>query len=471
MSDREKILMRITPNHEGYKLFHDGTLALSQVESNGIRIDMDYLRHTRKALRIRCNSMQQDLLGSKVWRLWRRRYGEKSSLGSGDQLGNILFRDMGYKQPKEDRTSQGRFRTDDATLSKTKDPFVLKYLRWKKLTAINGGKLAEIQREVCDGFIHPNYNLNLVITYRSSSDNPNFQNYHVRDKELSEIVRRCFIPRKGCALVENDFKGLEVGTAACYCLDPVLIKYVKDPTLDMHRDMAMEIYKLGQKYITKDIRYLGKNGFVFPEFYGDWYKSVAPVLWEAIKEKGFKGPDGKSLYRHLHRHGIKRLGECDYEEDPVKGTFEYHIKRVEHSFWKERFKVYDQWKRQWYSKYLKCGYFDSLTGFRYEGVFDRKQTSNYPIQGSGFHCTLWSLIQAQREQNRNRVGRLTVGQIHDSVLTDVPIKELDDHHALMKDIVERRLPRHWKWIVVPMKIETEIAGAGKTWFDKVEVKI
>ena len=35
-------------NHEGYKLFHEGCIALSQVEANGIRIDTDYLNRAKQ---------------------------------------------------------------------------------------------------------------------------------------------------------------------------------------------------------------------------------------------------------------------------------------------------------------------------------------------------------------------------------------------------------------------------------------
>jgi hypothetical protein len=143
--------------------------------------------------------------------------------------------------------------------------------------------------------------------------------------------------------------------------------------------------------------------------------------------------------------------------------------QVEHDFWKRRFKVFDRWKRDWFNAYLHNGHFDSLTGFRYSGIFDRKQTSNYPIQGSAFHCLLWSLIRNQQLIRKTRARRLIVGQIHDSMLSDVPTRELDDHCGMVKDIVEVQLRKHWEWINVPLTIETEISAPRTTWYEKKEV--
>ncbi len=324
--------------------------------------------------------------------------------------------------------------------------------------------------------LHPFFNLNTVGTYRSSSDRPNFQFNPVRDIEISELVRKCIIPLdKNHSIVENDFKGLEVGTNACYNLDPKLIKYVKDSTLDMHRDQAMDLFFLPLEYFaqkmdtSKEVRHLSKNGFVFPEFYGDWYKSICPQMWEQIGLRNLKGPDGKSLYEWLRKHGIKELGRCDFDGDAEEGTFEHHVMKVERKLW-SMFRVYKQWKTDFYEQYLKRGYFDSLTGFRYEGFFEKNQVTNFPAQGSGFHLLLQTLIWYLKE-NRKQKMRCKVGaQIHDSMFTNVPNKMLDEHSALMHELVSVRLKKEWKWIVVPMEAETEISPSHTTWFDKRSVE-
>ena len=459
--------MRITPTtNAGYQLLHEGAQALSVVETNGIKVDVGYLKQTRKELTRRTEDMRKEMTESKVWKIWRKRFGDRASFTSGPQLGTVLFTDLGYKP--EFFTASGKPSTDQWALEHTKDPFTVKYLRWKKLCNANDNFLAGIERETCDGVLHPFFNLNTVVSYRSSSEGPNFQNFPKRDPEIGKLIRRAFIPR--WAFTEHDFKGVEVGTSACYNKDPKLIAYVKDASLDMHRDMAMEMFMLPLKEITKPIRQIGKNGFVFPEFYGDWYKSITVAVWDDIESGEVKTASGVPVIEHLRKKGITARGACDSEEDAVKGTFEHHIQEVEHSFWKVRFKVYDRWKQQWFRDYQKRGYVDSLTGFRYEGIFDRKQVCNWPIQGSAFHCLLWTLIQAQKEIRKSKARRLIIGQIHDSMLTDCPPDEMVEHCALVNDIVNRRLREHWDWIVVPLTVDMEMSVPGTTWYDKKDVK-
>jgi DNA polymerase I-like protein with 3'-5' exonuclease and polymerase domains len=64
-----------------------------------------------------------------------------------------------------------------------------------------------------------------------------------------------------------------------------------------------------------------------------------------------------------------------------------------------------------------------------------------------------------------------VGQIHDSVIGDVHAKELDDYLSHIKYLVEEALPKAFPWIIVPMKIEAEIAPEGKSWYHKKEIAI
>ncbi len=454
---------------QGYKLFHEGMQALSQVEANGIRIDTDYLAQAKEECKGKIAELKASLLTDDVFKKWRRRYGPKTNMGSREQLGEVVFGVMDY--PCKVHTPSGRPSTDDEAMRAVKLPFVQNYLeaeRWKK--ALNT-YLKGIEREVCDGYLHPFFNLHTTATYRSSSDSPNFQNIPIRRPEIAKLIRSAFIPRgPNRQIVENDFKGIEVGVSACYNKDPVLIKYVSDPTKDMHGDMGQQCYIVPAKMMTKLIRYCAKNRFVFPEFYGNWYKPVANDLWTAISEMNLATADGKPLKQHLREHGIKRLGKCDPEIDAVPGTFEYHIKEVEDDFWHRRFKVYDQWKKDWNEAYIERGYFDTLTGFRCSAMMDRKQCVNFPIQGSAFHCLLWSLIRVQKLLRKYRLKSLIIGQIHDSMIMDVLVREMKDVMDIVRQVTTVDLAKHWSWICVPLRIEVEAAPPGKSWYEKAEVK-
>jgi DNA polymerase-1 len=462
--------MKSTTSRQGYRLLHDGCVALAQVESNGIRVDTDYLEKAIVDTGTRIKELADELKHYRVYKLWQKTYGSKTNLGSREQLGKVLFEVMEY--PCLSYTKGGRAKADEVNLKSTGLKFVETYLRLEKLKKARGTYLRNILRESVDGFLHPNFPLHLVQSYRGSSDSPNFQNIPVRDPEIKNLVRRAFIAREDHQIVEIDFKGAEICCAACYHKDPRMIKYIENPKLDMHRDMAAEIYKLKRSLVTGPTRHVGKNRFVFPEFYGDWYKSRAPDLWNAIDEMNLtvKGTDF-DLYSHLESMGIYELGACHPEQEPVDGTFEKHIQNIEHDFWNKRFRVYNKWKKDWWKDYQKYGYFRTLTGFIIEGNLDRKQVINYPIQGSAFHWLLWCLIRIQKLMMRYKMRSLLVGQIHDSIVGDIHKRERRDYLNIVKQVIHEDLRKHWPWIIVPVTVEVEVAPVNGSWLDKKEVTI
>lgn len=456
--------------NQAYQLLHEGCIALSQVEANGIRIDVDYLKRTLASTKKDINKLTTKLKSGKIYKRWKEEYKYKTKLGSRAQLGHILFDIMDYECLEE--TDTGRAKTDEAALKTVDIPFVRRYLKLEKLKKARNTYLKNIRRETFNGFMHPFFNLHLALTYRSSSDHPNFQNIPIKNPYVAELIRRAFIARKNHQLIETDFKGIEVCCATCYHHDPNMIIYLSDTKKnDMHRDAACDCLMIKKSQVSWNTRDIAKNMFIFPQFYGDWHKHCAANLWNAIVERHICTEDGVYLIKHLKRKGITELGNCDPDEDAVEGTFEYHIKEVEYDFWNEKFPVYHQWKQDWYEAYLKKGYFETLTGFIIEGMMKRNEVINYPVQGSAFHWLLWALIRIQKLLKKYRMKSLLVGQIHDSIVGDVHKREKRDYLNIVRQVIYEDLPKHWKWIIVPLSVETKVAPVGGSWFDIKEEKI
>jgi DNA polymerase I len=454
---------------QGYKLLHDGLIELARVEANGIRIDLGRLERTKAKLKEKLRTLREEMEQDKVWAMWRKRFGAKSNFTSHSQLATVLFGIMGFKVESE--TESGKPSTDTEALQKVDHPFVRKMARFLKYEKALGTFIKGIEREIVGDRIHPSYNLHLARSYRSSSQDPNFQNIPVRDPEISKIIRSLFIASSPShCLVENDFKGIEVALSAAYHKDPVFVDYISTPGKDMHRDMAAQLYKLKPSEVSKEARYAAKNMFVFPQFYGDFYPRCAKALWEYIERGKLIGPAGESLYNHLKHKGILLLGACDSEIDPLEGSFEKHVKEVENDFWNRRFRQYGKWKRRFYADYLEKGYFDILTGFRVGGVFDRKQVCNYPIQGSAFHCLLATLIQVNRILRKEKMESMVIGQIHDSLVADVKETELKKYKRIVNWVVTVWLPRHYPFLAVSPQIECAVCPLGGNWFEKKEVE-
>lgn len=458
------------PTPQVVKHLLDGQRTMSKIESAGVRVDRGYLDSTLAKIGKQIEDDRKWLQDQKEWKDWKRVYGTKASLGSRPQLAEMVFKHWGYTS--EERTATGRQKADKKVLDKVDIPFVKRYIESeenkKTSSTFLGGILKEIVERDGYWFLHPSYKLNKV-TNRSSCSDPNWQNFPKRNERIASMVRPCFIPRKGRHFIEIDYAQMEVRIAACYCKDPVLVKYVKDPKSDMHFDTALDLFLIKPEQVhRKTMRHVAKNMFVFPEFYGATYFNCAQAIWDQITRGKYRlGPDfdGPLVVDHLKSKGIHYLGNCDPKAPDDKKAFVCHLKKVETALWK-RFKVYDQWKEDYYAEYQEnCG-MQSLFGFAWnQMLLGFNDVVNYPIQGDAFHCLLWSLIRIQDAIEKYKMRSLLVGEIHDSLQADVSPKEIDNFLNLCHDIMTTKLMEAHKWITVPIATEIEVSPVGKSWWD------
>jgi len=457
--------MTINPKSpQAYKLLHDGTLALARAEQQGMRVDMIYAERKKQHLTRKIEHLEARFKDTKFYRHWEHTVKSKVNINSNQQLANFLYKVK--KLEPAHQTDSGMGSTDEDALLQLNIPELNDLLEIRKLKKVKDTYLDAFMREQVDGYVHPSFNLHLVRTFRSSSDRPNFQNIPIRDEEARKTVRKALYPRPGHQLLEIDYSGLEVRIAACYHKDSTMLKYINDPASDMHRDMAEQIFLIDRfnKSLPehKLLRSAAKNGFVFPQFYGDYYKNCAAglVRWGGLSQsrwrtgQGIEMPEG-TLSDHLISKGIKSFD-----------IFVNHIKQIEHDFWSNRFREYAKWKEMWWDLYKKYGYIDMLTGFRCSGVMSRNDVTNYPVQGSAFHCLLWSFIELDRIMQEERWDTKLVSQIHDSIIFDVHPDELTHVAKTVKRVTCEDLPKAWDWIIVPLSVDADICEVDESWADK-----
>lgn len=434
----------VTPLKDGYDLFHAGVKAFSDMEWRGMKIDLRYCEATFKKMERKIAMLKARVFDdTKEGMEWRRKFGSKTNMESNTQLSEVLFGERGHG-------------VDEAALKRVDTPFTAAILDVRKLAKAKETYIGAIMRNVdIDGILRCSFNLshddNTVCTYRSSSSNINFQNIPMRDPEIMNLVRTAFIPRPGFQMADFDFKGAEVGVGACYHKDPKMIEYIKDKSKDMHRDAAVDIFKLPVEAVTKEVRHAAKNRFVFPQFYGSNAENCAVSLWDFIgKDDGMKA--------HMRQQGIK-----GYD------SFLRHLTGIADRFWKVRFKSYRQWRYDWFRDYKAKGWFHTYTGFICRGQLSFTQATNFPIQGSAFHCLLWTLIKLNAWMKRNKMRSGIIGQIHDSVVVEVWPPELQDIMDEVRRLLTHDLPKAWPWIIVPLEMESEIAGVDESWNKKKKV--
>ena len=302
------------------------------------------------------------------------------------------------------------------------------------------------------------------ICVHNSSNGPNLQNVPKRDKTAMSICRGVLFPHEGQLLIEADYGALEVKIACAYHKDPVMLKYMHNENSDMHKDTAEQLFLLDK--LDRDLpeheilRNATKNSFIFPEFYGDYYKNCTKNLackWGKLPEgkwkpgQGVPMPEG-TLSDHLINKGIKSYT-----------AFEKHVQDIENDFWGNRFKEYARWKERWYRSYQKNGYVDSLTGFRFKGVMSKNDVINYPVQSAAFHVLLKSFILLDELILKEKLKSRIMGQVHDSLVISVALEEKEYLAKEILKITTVEVPRIWTWINAPLSIEIETTPIDKSW--------
>jgi len=439
--------------------FLDGLLALSDIQITGINTDPLYYEDIDKELAVQLTEITRKLEESKEAKLFQKEVGRPIKFSSDKDLRELFFDIM--KLPVTKKTDTDLPSVDAETLLSLDSDIARDLIKMSKIDKIKGTYIGQFLREIDDdNRLRPFFNLHLVNTYRSSSQGPNFQNIPVRDETAKKYTRSGIFPSKGNLLLDWDYGALEVRIIACATQDPILVKYCTDPSTDMHRDLAAELFKLDHDNVSKKLRFHAKNGFTFPEFYGSYYKNCARNVWTACEKEQLKTQEGQDIFEHLcDAHVIKSVYDYD--------GFEEHVQEVEEVFW-EKYRATRTWQENQYKFYEKYGYVETMTGFRFTGYMTRNKLVNYPIQGSAFHCLLYSLINIHDHLLDHNMNSKILGQIHDCLLFDVHPKERDHIVRISQRIACEQIREDWRWIIVPLVIEVEETEIDGSWYSKIE---
>jgi len=428
-------------------LFLESNRTLCTMQRNGIPISREYYEEKDKELTGKITKLEKELNADKYVLRFRNLYRKEFEYTKPGDTKKLLFEVMQFDENKVGKTEGGDVSLDEKALKEFDDPICHIILALRKLLKVRDTYVAQFLREEVNGKIHPFFNLGIARSFRSSSNAPNFQNIPKRDDYSKKTTRKGIRTEKGWGIGEIDFSGVEVCTSAAYHKDPTFIQYLTDPGADMHRDNTCDLWKIPKEQVVKMLRFYTKNQWTFPQFYGDYFGSCAPQLWEtAIVKEKFILTDGTPLFDHIKSQGIRSVEE-----------FTEHCKDVENKMWNERFPVYTKWKKDINDFYIKNGYVETYLGFIFTGLMDRKQTTNYPIQGTAFHILLWSINRIQDYITKNKLKTYLCGQIHDSCIFQWYPPEKDEILSIMKRICSKDVLKEFEWINVPFKIDVELS--------------
>ncbi len=206
---------------------------LSALERIGIRVDAARLAEIGKGMAERIAQLQAEIFALA---------GREFTIGSPQQLGEVLFEELGLTRKRRGKTG---FSTDARVLAQIRDEheIVAKVESWRELTKLKNtylDALPELIRD--DGRIHTTFNQVATTTGRLSSTNPNLQNIPIRS-EVGRPVRACFVTEPAWKLLSCDYNQVELRVLAQVAGEDVLREIFASGE-DVHAETAAEVLKI-----------------------------------------------------------------------------------------------------------------------------------------------------------------------------------------------------------------------------------
>jgi DNA polymerase-1 len=274
------------------------------------------------------------------------------------------------------------------------------------------------------GRIHTSYNQTVTATGRLSSSNPNLQNIPIRTEEGRKI-RRAFMAAPEHVLLSADYSQIELRILAHYSQDERLLEAFREDQ-DIHRRTAAEVLNIPSHEVTPEMRRQAK-AINFGIIYGMGPFGLAKQL--RISNALAK----TSIERYFDRYqGVKR-----FVEEVIRET-----------------------KKNEYCKTL-LGRKRPIPELGSRNRTVRQQGErlavNTTIQGTAADLIKKAMIEIHSLLHEQGLKTSMLLQVHDELIFEAPMEELDQ----IKDMVKDRMENVWP-ISVPLKVDM---GWGENWAD------
>ncbi len=230
-----------------YEIFEKPMITiLSKLETNGIRVDSDYLKKLSKRFEDRLIKIEKEIY--KV-------SGKKFNIGSPKQLGEIIYNDL--KIAKLKKTKKGALATsakilEDLALTGHKFPNLV--LEWRQVSKLKSTYTDALQEHISKKTrrVHTSFLLAATNTGRLASSDPNLQNIPIKTSDGKEI-RKAFIADKNNILISADYNQIEMRILADIADVKELKKAFKN-NQDIHALTASQVFDVPINKVTEDFR-------------------------------------------------------------------------------------------------------------------------------------------------------------------------------------------------------------------------
>ena len=386
---------------------------LGDMEREGFLVDADALRALGEEFRAHIALLTDEIAAL---------MGARINLNSPKQLGEMLFDKMGLPAPK--KTQRG-YSTSAEVLENLAAEHevcakILEYRKYQKLESTYIDSLLNLQDAA--GRIHSRFDQVATATGRISSAEPNLQNIPVRT-ELGRQIRRAFIARPGCVLVDADYSQIELRVLAHMSGDETMIEAFREGQ-DIHARTAAEVYGVPLEQVTHEMRSASK-AVNFGIVYGISDFTLAKNISVSRKEAR------EFIERYFERYpGVKRYMDAAVAEGREKGY------------------VTTLMGRRRYLPELASANFNLRS-------FGERCAMNSPIQGTAADIIKLAMIRVADALRKGGYKARLILQVHDELIVEAPEDEQERVRALLKDCMEGVAA-----LAVPLKTDISV---GRDW--------
>ena len=390
---------------------------LMQMEIFGVALDGDFLRELDDRLTAQIGELEKAIYDSVG--------GMRFNINSTKQLGDILFEQLKLPTGKKNKTGYS-VSADVIESLRGKHPMVDYLLEYRQLTKLKStyvdGLLALM--DPVTGRVHTTFSQTTASSGRLSSSNPNLQNIPVRT-EVGRQIRRAFLADPSYVLLTADYSQFELRILAHITHEPRLVEAFKHDE-DIHTITAASLFGVPVSQVTKDQRRLAKT-VVYAVLYGQSAFGLAQIT-------GMSNPEAAEFIRRYHETFPKIKGYVD--------------------------STLNQARKQGYvnTLYGRKRFFPDMHGLPFsERQALEREAINMPIQGGNADLIKIAMIRIQHAIEQQHMKTRMILQVHDELVFEVPVEELDKARHLAKREMEGVAK-----LDVPIKVEMKV---GKNWYE------
>jgi len=379
---------------------------LAEMELAGVAVDTAALARMSDEIAHRLAAVMGEIYGHA---------GGEFNIGSPVQLREVLFERLKLST-KGVRRSKTGLSTDVDVLTKLADehPLPAKILEYRQLAKLKSTYVDALPALVdpATGRIHTSFNQTVAATGRLSSSDPNLQNIPIRTEE-GRRIRAALVAAPGCRLLSADYSQIELRVLAHLADDAALIDAFTRGD-DIHARTAADVFgtlpPAEGRRLAKVINY----GIV----YGMGPARAARELGVSMKEAD----------TYIREYFARYAGVRAYLDATVAEA-------------RERGYVTTVLGRRRYLPELRA---------RDPGVrqFAERAATNTPIQGSAADLIKLAMLELRRRLQRAGSAAQMLLQVHDELVIETPVDELD----AVRELVRQAMEGVWS-LKVPLRVD------------------